>query len=142
METIARAKSYFDAGYNCSQAILVAHAEEFHLPPETAIQIAAPFGGGLSRLGEVCGAVTGSLMVIGLRYASMQADDTAAKDGLYAFGQEFADLFKEQFGTILCRELVGFDISTPQGLAQARERKVFKTRCPGYVEAAAQSWKK
>jgi C_GCAxxG_C_C family probable redox protein len=81
-----------------------------------------------------CGALTGALMVLGLQRGNIAPD---GKDETYRIAEEFVKRFREQHGSILCRELVGFDISTSEGLQAARDSKVFATVCPRLVDETA-----
>ena len=128
----------FDEGYACSQSVLSAYAPLFDLDPELALRIAAPFGGGMGCMGEVCGAVTGALMVLGLKVGNTLAQDRASKEASYGLAREFAERFRKRHGSILCRELLGTDISTPEGLQAARARGLFKGICPILVRDSAE----
>jgi C_GCAxxG_C_C family probable redox protein len=125
------------AGFNCSQSVFAALAPELGLDQETALKIAGPFGGGISRMGETCGAVTGALMALGLK-AGFSAPDPAAKERIYLLGHQLMARFSELHSSTLCRDLLGVDLSTPEGLAEAKERGLFKTQCPLYIKDAVQ----
>ena len=129
------AAAWFDQGFNCAQSVLVAFAAQLGLDESRALKLASPFGGGVSRRGEVCGAVTGALMVLGLAQGS---DTPAGKESAYLLGQDFLQRFEVRHGTILCRKLINYDISTPEGLQQARERGVFTALCPLFVRNATE----
>ena len=92
----------------------------------------------MARTGETCGAVTGALMVIGLRHAKMRKDDDDSRELAYALAQEFMDAFRERNGSLLCRELLGVDVSTPEGIAAVREQDLFRTVCPKFVKDAGE----
>ena len=92
----------------------------------------------MGRLGETCGAVTGALMVIGLKYGMVRSDDIIAKEKTYKFAREFLDKFKSLNGTIKCRELLNCDISTPEGMNFAKEKNLFATICPKMVRNSAE----
>ena len=126
----------FRDGCACSQAILLVYGQPLGLSRKTALQVAAGFAGGM-RLGDACGAVTGALMVLGLRHAGEHCDTAAGRADVYARVVEFAGRFKRQNGSLVCRELLGCDISTPEGMRQAQERGLFKTTCVKMVEDAA-----
>jgi C_GCAxxG_C_C family probable redox protein len=104
----------------------------------TALKISGPFGGGMAAMGETCGAVTGAFMVIGLRYGKTKADDDAAKQKSYAVVREFVEKFMAKHGSIVCRELAGCDLNTPDGKREFEERRVGKTLCPKLVQDAAE----
>jgi C_GCAxxG_C_C family probable redox protein len=129
------AEKRFSESFNCAQAVFSAFAARYGLDGNTALKIASPFGGGMARRGEVCGAVTGALLALGLKEG---AELPAGKDHIYQLAGEFLRLFQERHGSLLCRDLIGCDISTPSGHQQAAEKRVFVTICPGLVREAAQ----
>ncbi len=131
-----KALACFDKGYSCSQAVLSAFGEDFGLDPEMALRVAGAFGGGIARLGEACGAVTGALMVIGLKYGMTEAGDRKAKDTTYEVADRFMREFSARYGSIRCRDLLGCEIGTPSGMEEARSKGLFKTLCPGFVRHA------
>jgi C_GCAxxG_C_C family probable redox protein len=118
--------------------VLASFAPQFGLDRETALKAACGLGAGFACLGETCGAVTGGIMVIGLRYGHTRSDDGIAKAKTYEMVRHFITGFKEQHGTIICRDLIGCDISTPEGLASARERGLFRDICTRYVGNAVE----
>jgi C_GCAxxG_C_C family probable redox protein len=138
MDTVKRAVSCFEEGFSCSQAVLSTYGPQFGLEPEAALKVAGAFGGGMGRLGEVCGAVSGAFMVIGLKYGKTRAEDEETKEKAYSLVQEFADRFSSRNGAITCRELLGCDINTPEGRANAKEQGLFATLCPRLVQDAAE----
>ncbi len=133
-----RAIDLFARRFNCSQAIFAAYGPDEGLDERRCLMIAAPFGGGIARLGETCGAVTGAIMVLGLRHGGPAATDPAAKAAMYELACEFMTRFKARNNTIVCRELLGCDVSTPEGRQQAEERKLHETLCVKYVRDAAE----
>ena len=104
------AKKYFEDGYNCAQAVLLAFCEDFGLEKETAIMMSAPFGGGMGRLREVCGTFSGVNMVLGLYEGKYDVKDNQKKSQLYKDVQALAEKFKEDNGSIICRDLLGLRI--------------------------------
>jgi C_GCAxxG_C_C family probable redox protein len=128
----------FKEGFSCSQAVLATFAPQLGLERETALKIAGAFGGGMGRLGEVCGALTGALMALGLRYGCVNARNTDGKEEVYRLARELANEFRARHGAILCRELLGCDISTPEGRNLAREKGLFANLCPQLVRDAAE----
>ncbi|MBM3190385.1 MAG: C_GCAxxG_C_C family protein [Chloroflexi bacterium] len=138
MNEAERAVSCFAQGGNCAQAVLCAYAPHFGLAPEMAMRLAAPFGGGMARLGETCGAVTGALMVIGLQLGNATAEDQESKERTYQLVREFVQRFAARHGSVKCRELLGCDLSTPEGLQQAREQGLSTKLCRGFVRDSAQ----
>ena len=101
-----KAAKLFKAGYNCAQSVLCAFEDVTGIERETAAKLASSFGGGLGRMREVCGAVSGAAMVLGLAKGYSDPEDFDAKKAHYALIQEFAARFKEQNGSIICRELL------------------------------------
>jgi C_GCAxxG_C_C family probable redox protein len=135
MDKIAEAVGLLQNGCACSQAVLAIYSESLGLSRQTLMRIASGFGGGM-RMGETCGAVTGALMVIGLRYAAENCSIPEGRANVSARVLEFAKRFKERNGSVLCRELLDCDISTPDGAKKAQELDLFKTACPKLVQDA------
>jgi C_GCAxxG_C_C family probable redox protein len=132
-----RAVALFKEGFSCSQAVLAAFAEGLGLPRDLALRVAQPFGGGIAKTGDWCGAVTGAFLVIGLKYGRVRADDAAAKDKTYALVQEFIRAFKDRHGTACCNMLLGCDIATAEGQKRIEEKKLHQTVCEDLVRDAA-----
>lgn len=126
--------------FNCAQAVISTFGPDLGLEREMALRVAGAFGGGMGRMGHVCGAVSGACMVIGLKYAKVHEDDDEAqtKERAYALVREFAARFAARHGAITCNELLGCDISTPEGHRQASENGLFGTRCPQFVQDAVE----
>jgi C_GCAxxG_C_C family probable redox protein len=137
MNRIETALSRFAAGFNCAQAVLSAYAGQFGFDDDTALKIASGFGGGMGRMAETCGVVTGAFMVLGLRYGQA-SPEREAKEAIYAWIREFADRFQARNGSLLCRDLLGCDISSPEGLRRAKNDNLLTTRCPKLVRNAAE----
>ena len=138
MNRVELALSCFKEGFTCSQALLSSYGIEFGLDRKTALRIADGFGGGMGSIGETCGAVTGSFMVIGLKYGRTIVEDKDAHRKTNSLINDSIRIFKSRNGSILCRELLDCDISTPEGLNNAREKRLFTTLCPKYVQDAAE----
>lgn len=138
MNRAEEAARCFAQGASCSQAVLTAFCEELGLPRPVAFKVAAGFGGGMGRLGQTCGAVTGAIMVVGLRQGASGPADRATKERTYAQVRELVARFQARHGSVLCRELLGIDISTETGWQQAREQQLFATRCPAFVRSAVE----
>jgi C_GCAxxG_C_C family probable redox protein len=126
----------FAEGLSCSQAVFSAFSERFGLPAETAMRVASAFGGGMARRGEVCGAVTGALMVLGLARGHASPGE-ADKERTYGLVNDFIERFRAQRPSMLCRDLILGPIDTPERLQTARDRGVFREICPGIVRDAA-----
>ncbi len=133
------AKQNFMNGYNCSQAVLLAFCEDFGLEKETALKISEPFGGGMGRMREVCGTVTGMFMVLGLAMGNSDAKDGSTKKNVYKSVQELGAKFKEDNGSIICRELLGFQKNNKESYVPSeRTNEYYKKRpCPELCKYAA-----
>ena len=129
MNPIEDAVRLFGEGYVCSQAVFAAFSEDFDLPKEQALKIGACFGSGM-RKAEVCGACTGALMVLGLKYGESKEKSNDACE-------KFLEEFEKENGSFICRDLLGCDIGTEEGVKYAVENNLFKDFCPKMVESAA-----
>jgi C_GCAxxG_C_C family probable redox protein len=132
---IQTAQDLFAQGFNCSQAVFSAFAPDLGIQTDLALKLASPFGGGIARQGDVCGAVIGALLVLGLQKGNSTVE---AKDETYRLAENFIQRFRERHGAVLCRELIGHDISTSEGLQSAREQRVFVALCPAFVQSAVE----
>lgn len=122
----------FDQDYACSQSVLAPFSEKLGLKKELALKIANGFGGGIARRQEVCGAVAGAVMAIGLKYGMSEPGDKAAYQKTYDTVNAFCARFEEKYGTLLCREIVKCDMVT------ANETGITTTLCRQVVISAAQ----
>lgn len=133
------AEKLFREGYNCSQAVLLAFSDVTGLDDDTAAKIASSFGGGLGRMREVCGAVSGAAMVLGLAKGYSDPKEFEAKKAHYKLIQDFAKRFKEKNGSIICRELLSGVRTVENGVPEARTDGYYKKRpCPLLVKDAAE----
>ncbi len=137
-EISERAATTYQAGFTCSQSVLSAFAPDLGLSTELALKVAAPFGGGIARRGEICGALSGALMVIGLKTGDTTGTDKDAKEYTVALSREMVGKFKKQNGALTCRELLNCDISIASELQRARDTQLFATICPRLVASAAE----
>lgn len=124
----------FNDGFNCAQAVFASHCEDFNVNKELAFRIAGTFGGGMGHNGQTCGAVTGALMLLGLKYGKFKIDDVTSKDIAYNYVTNYINDFKNKHGTINCIELINYDLGIKEELIKARESGVFKTVCPMLVK--------
>lgn len=118
--------------------MLATYGPRFGLDRETALRVGASFGGGMGRMGETCGAVTGAFMVIGLQHGRTTADKSRGRDKAYDLVERFVQEFKARNNTIVCRDLLGCDISTPGGMEEVKKKNLFTTVCPRFVRDAAE----
>ncbi|AFM23688.1 C-GCAxxG-C-C family protein [Desulfomonile tiedjei] len=135
MDNAARTVDLFLNGRICSQAVLTVFGEPYGLDSELAQKLGRPLGGGMGRLGRTCGAVTAAILILGL--AKDHADKNEAKRIAFASVQEFVRRFEALHGTVECKNLLGADVSTKEGLKQIQEEKLFATVCPNFVGDAA-----
>lgn len=132
------AKELFLKGYNCAQAVFAAFCDETGMDIETALKVASPFGGGMGRLREVCGAVSGMLMVVGMKYGYIDTSDKKVKTEHYKLVQDLAKQFEKENGSIICRELLGLSIRNDNPVPEDRNENYYRKRpCAELVEQAA-----
>ncbi len=131
------AAELYSQGFICSQAVFAVFAEKYGLSKETALKIGCGFGGGM-RNAELCGAVTGAVMVISLRYGHIVGSDSEAKALCFRKAREFTDRFAEKNGSIVCRDLLGIDIFKGDGMQIAAEKNLFKTTCVDMIRDAVE----
>lgn len=132
MSRVEEAVSCLKEGFSCSQAVPSAYGTESGLDREIALKVSGAFGDGMGRMGGTCGAVTGAFMVIGLKYGKTKAEDNQTREKAYTLVREFVAEFEPRNGSIICRELIGGDIGTPEGMKTARNV------CPKLVTDAAE----
>lgn len=139
-----RAVELFKSGFNCSQSVFAAFCEEFSMDEKTALKVSAGLGGGVGRMREVCGAVSGGAMVAGMIYGATEGSDKEAKAKTYKKVQEIADEFKKINPSIVCRELLS--LSSTEAISSHPEQRTdsyYKKRpCVKIVEDAARATEK
>ena len=134
-----RAYDLFLEGYNCAQAAFCAFGDDTGMDREAAARLASSFGGGMGRLREVCGAVSGALLALGVLRGYADPADPQAKKDHYRLVQEFARRFREKNGAIVCRELLSGVQTTPGGEPEPRTPEFYKKRpCPALIRQAAE----
>ncbi|MBQ3555825.1 MAG: C_GCAxxG_C_C family protein [Bacteroidales bacterium] len=133
------ARNLFKSGYNCSQSVFMAYADVYNIDKDFAARLAAPLGGGMGRLREVCGAVSGAFLVAGQEFSAENPEDRGAKTQNYAVVQELAEQFKKENGSIICRELLGLTPDVKEThVPSERTAEYYKRRpCAEYVAIAA-----
>lgn len=138
MEEMTREKArfrLFEQKLNCAQTVLSQFAERLDIDEETALKVAANFGGGMHK-GDMCGCVTGGLMALGLKYGVTDGTDAVGTAILNEKSLKYMSLFSERCGALRCRELLGADVGTDEGKMKAGE--IIPQRCPDYVTAACE----
>jgi C_GCAxxG_C_C family probable redox protein len=137
MNKAERAEKYFsEGGYACSQSVFAAFADSMGLDEEKALKIAAPFGGGIARNAGICGAVTGAIMTIGLKHGNYIQGDKEAKTLTYEKVNLFLKIFNKKYGTTICKDLLGHDISTTEGFEYIHSHPEFEEKCTSIVKSA------
>lgn len=137
-ERSARAKELFLSGYNCAQSVFLAFRDLTTLDEQTAAIVASSFGGGMGRLREVCGAVSGMSLVAGFLYPNFDPTNALSKKENYAAVQELAERFRQENGFIVCRDLLGLAQQKDDPTPSPRTESYYKRRpCAEYVAIAA-----
>ena len=137
MDNVTKAVQYYENGYKCSQAVFAAFAEQLGVTEKQALQIGACFGGGMGK-GEVCGACTGALMVLGMKYGQFDLSDNESRAKSGSMAVKFLDEFEKRKGSYVCRVILGCDLRTEEGSNYARSNGLFRTLCPEMVRTAAE----
>jgi C_GCAxxG_C_C family probable redox protein len=132
------AEARFRDGYSCSQSVFSALAERWGIGPDVSLRVSAGFGGGIARSAGICGCVTGAIMALGLTQNGTGPEaNRSEKDKTYAVCRQFIETFLERHGSTVCSELLGCDISTPEGLAVHRQG-VHRSLCTKLVRDAVE----
>ena len=138
MERYEKAGEYFLQGYNCTQAVVLAFAELTGMDKDQLLKIASSFGGGMGRLREVCGAVSGMFIIAGLLYGYSTPERGQIKAEHYSRIQSLAKRFEDRFGSIVCRELLGMNVKHDLPIPSPRTDEFYKKRpCKEIIEYAA-----
>ena len=137
MSDVEKAASLFRNGCACSQAVLGVYGPRFGLDEDRAMRVAAGFAGGMRRA-ETCGAVTGAFMVLGLACCDNNCRTAEGRKASYDAVISFAEKFKQRHGSLACKDLLGCDISTPEGAKAATEKGLFRTKCVELVRHAVE----
>ncbi len=137
-ERASRAREAFEQGYNCSQAVVVAYADVLGQSPDVLASLVQPLGGGMGRLREVCGAVSGMFMVSSAAFSGESCTDREVRTGQYTAVQQLAHRYKEECGSIVCRELLGLKQRSDAPVPEERTPDYYRRRpCAEYVALAA-----
>ncbi len=137
-ERIEKAGELFSKGYNCSQSVFAAFADKYGIDEETALKISCSFGGGLGRMREVCGTVSGMALVCGMETGNTDSDNQNQKKDNYAKMRELAERFEEENGSIICKQLLGLEKKEESAEPSLRTAEYYKKRpCKELVMCAA-----
>ena len=137
MEHKEKALNYFSQKLHCSQSVIAAFADECEITEEQALKLGSCFGGGM-RKGQVCGAVTGALMVLGLLLGQKNASDAEGRQSSDEVNDLMMDRFKEKCGSYICNDLLGCDITTKEGHQHCVDNRLFTEFCPKMVASAVE----
>ncbi|MFW9818027.1 MAG: C-GCAxxG-C-C family protein [Candidatus Thorarchaeota archaeon] len=138
MSKVEKAISRFKEDFNCAQSVLSTFSPQYGLDQDIALKIATGFGGGMGRLGNTCGAVTGAFMAIGLKNGMGVNKNINAKENTYQIIRNFSNKFQEINGSLMCKELLGCDINTPEGKEYFNQNELFERKCLQYVKKAVE----
>jgi C_GCAxxG_C_C family probable redox protein len=133
-----KAATRFLEGYNCAQSVLLTMFEHWNGENELIPKIATAFGGGIGRCGSVCGALTGGVMALGIKYGTNEPS-LEKRLKVYKLAQKFLERFEKHHGSVMCRELIGYDLSVPEELEKARRARIFEEKCVNFVKEAVET---
>lgn len=137
MEYREAAQLNADSGHNCCQSVFLTFCEELGLDPKIGLKLSGGLGAGFSRRGEVCGAVSGAIMALGLHEGFYDPADPESKKVFVKKVRAFMDEFEAKHGSIICKELLNFDISTEENYARAVNEGIFASVCRDVIGDAA-----
>ena len=135
---MGKANELFDRGYNCAQSMFYTYGKDFFEKGSPVMKVASGFGGGISSMGETCGAVSGSLMALGLHFGPEEPADHEQKEKLKEINRQFLAIFEEKHGSLKCRDLLGADMSNPEGAKFIQENGVIDKVCPAMIRSASE----
>ena len=133
-----KAATRFLEGYNCAQSVLLTMFEHWNGENELIPKIATAFGGGIGRCGSVCGALTGGVMALGIKYGTNEPS-LEKRLKVYKLAQKFLERFEKHHGSVMCRELIRYDFSVPEELEKARKARIFEEKCVNFVRKAVET---
>lgn len=135
-QIVEKAVSHFREGFNCAESVLMAYVEVNNIESKIIPIIATGFGGGIGRRGSVCGALNGAIMALGLKYGRDKID-LVSYDLCVSKCSQCYEGFKNEFGSVFCRDLTGCDLSTNEGRVTFKEHRLKELKCVKYVESAS-----
>lgn len=139
MKRNEKALEYWNKGFNCAQAVLAAFHDITDASEEQLLKTASGFGGGMGRMQNTCGAVTGAFMVFGCIYGRYKPEDSEAAEKTYALVRQFSKKFIELHGTISCKELIGCDLMTEEGQKFYTDNNLKKNVCAECISHSAET---
>lgn len=134
---VEKAVSHFKEGYNCAQSVLLTMQKFWNVENPLEPKVASAFGGGIGRRGSLCGALTGGVIAIGMRYGTNKPI-VEEREKAYLLALKFYNRFKKDCGGVLCRDLIGYDLTNPKEYEKARNSNVFMDKCVHFIEKAVE----
>ena len=132
---VEKAVLHFGEGYNCAQSVLLTMQKFWNVANPLEPKVASAFGGGIGRRGSLCGALTGGVIAIGLKYGTNKPL-VKEREKAYSLALEFHNRFEKNCGSVLCRDLIGYDLTDPEEFEKARNSNVFNEKCIHFIEKA------
>ena len=137
-QTGKKAIAYFDEGFSCAESTLLALSDFLKIECKYIPKIAGGFGGGMGKHGEICGAISGTIMALGMVYGREEAKDREGKEKMYNITEDFIQKFEKEFGCIRCRDLTGCNMLTPEGQKRMKEKNIHDEICSKLVAFGAE----
>ncbi|UCH70846.1 MAG: C_GCAxxG_C_C family protein [Candidatus Bathyarchaeota archaeon] len=134
---VEEAVSQFEGGYNCAQSVLLVMQKFWNVKNTVEPRVASAFGGGIGRRGSLCGALTGGVIAIGVKYGTNKPI-LEEREKAYSLALKFYNRFEKDCGGVLCRDLIGYDLTDPKDLEKARNSNVFTEKCVHFIEKAVE----
>lgn len=129
MSRVKQASFLFKKGFNCAQSVLSSFKDFTDISDESLLKISSGLGAGMGRLQQTCGAVTGAYLVAGLLYGYIKPEDKPSKENTYEIIRQFDEKFRQIHGTTSCRELLGCDINTEEGMKYFKDNNLSSEVC-------------
>jgi len=134
---VEEAVSQFEGGYNCAQSVLLVMQKFWNVKKTVEPKVASAFGGGIGRRGSLCGALAGGVIAIGVKYGTNKPI-LEEREKAYSLALKFYNRFEQDCGSVLCRDLIGYDLTDPKDLQEARNSNVFTEKCVHFIEKAVE----
>lgn len=138
MSRSEKALQFYSEGFNCAQSVIASFADILEVNEETAVRMASAFGGGMGRMQNTCGAISGAFMVIGYLRGKYKLDDEDSAEKTNQLIQEFSKKFSAKHGSINCKSLINYDLNSVEGLKAAKNADVFNKKCAFFVKTAVE----
>ncbi len=133
-EVVNQAKAFAEEGFLCSESVLLALSKALNMKSEIIPRIATGFGAGIGRHGEICGALSGAIMGLGIKFGRNHPLETLEGQSAYEYSQRMVNLFNARLGHIRCKDILGLDISGEDGVTEYRQQKLWETKCRDIIQ--------